>query len=361
MLGNKLKRTVLVTGGAGFIGVNAACRFLEEGWEVVVWDNLSRCGAERNLRWLREAGKFRLVRLDLRSEKSVNRQMASARFDFILHCAAQVAVTLSVGNPREDFEGNVLGTFNLLEGMRRFSPEAFLIFASSNKVYGAMEGLRIRERGGRYEYAGLPDGVSEQQPLDFYTPYGCSKGAADQYVHDYSRIYGLATTCFRQSCIYGYRQFGIEDQGWIAWFMIAHALGRPVTVYGDGKQTRDILFIEDLVEAYCLAWKHRRKLAGQVYNIGGGPRNQYSLLQLVKFLEADGGGRVRLKFAPPRLGDQKVFVSDIRKAARDFGWKPAWRGEVGLRKLQEWVKANAAMFREVLREKKLSAPAARKK
>ena len=339
------KQRVLITGGAGFIGVNAARRFLAEGWAVTIWDNLSRVGGQRNLDWLRELSPFDFQRIDLRQEQQVMEQLKPLRFDFVLHCAGQVAVTASVADPRHDLENNILGTFNLLEAVRQFSPEAFFIFASTNKVYGGMEDSNIVERNGRYEYEDLPDGVAESQPLDFHSPYGCSKGAADQYVRDYARIYGLATTCFRQSCIYGYRQFGVEDQGWVAWFIIAHALRRPITIFGDGKQTRDVLFIDDLIDAYALAWQHRDKLAGKIYNIGGGPRNQLSLRQLVALLEAEGGRPVEYSFGPPRPGDQKVFVADIRKAADDFGWRPAHVSEDGIRKLNQWVNANLDLFR----------------
>lgn len=339
------KQKILITGGAGFIGVNAARRFVAKGCGVTVWDNLSRRGATENLQWLKEQGRFEFAKVDLRSERAVMGNFDSARYDLILHCAAQVAVTSSVANPREDFESNAVGTFNLLEGVRRFCPEAFFIFASTNKVYGGMENCRIVERDGRYQYANRPEGVSEKQPLDFHSPYGCSKGAADQYVHDYSRIYGLATTSFRQSCIYGYRQFGMEDQGWVAWFAIAHALGRPITIFGDGKQTRDILFIDDLIDAYCKAWTNRTKTAGQVYNIGGGPENQFSLLQLLELLEAESGRHVQHNFADWRPADQRVFVADIRKASRDFGWTPTHSCKEGIRKLLRWVNANLDLFR----------------
>jgi len=339
------KQRVLITGGAGFIGVNAARRFIDDGWDVTVWDNLSRVGGKRNLEWLKDAGQFAFTEIDLRREKEVLRGFDGQQFDFVLHCAGQVAVTSSVADPRDDLENNILGTFNMLEGVRAFSPEAFFVFASTNKVYGGMEEAHIIERGGRYEYENLPDGVAETQPLDFHSPYGCSKGAADQYVRDYARIYGLKTTCFRQSCIYGYRQFGVEDQGWVAWFLIAHALGRPITIFGDGKQTRDVLFIEDLIEAYQLAWQHREKVTGQVYNIGGGPRNLLSLLELIALLEEDGGRKVEHSFAEPRPGDQKVFVADIAKAQRDFGWEPAHFSKDGIRKLNAWINANLDLFR----------------
>jgi CDP-paratose 2-epimerase len=336
---------VLITGGAGFIGANAVRRFIEQGMEVTVWDNLTRKGGQRNLEWLRGIGAFDFTQIDLRHADAVLQAMEGQHFDLILHCAGQVAVTSSIVDPREDFECNILGTFNLLEAVRKHCPGALVIYASTNKVYGGMEECRIVERNGRYEYENLPNGVSESQPLDFHSPYGCSKGAADQYVRDYARIYGLSTTCFRQSCIYGYRQFGVEDQGWVAWFMIAHALRKPITIFGDGKQTRDILFIDDLIDAYLAAWQHRDKVSGQVYNIGGGPRNQYSLLQLLDLLEKENGRPVDATYSDPRPGDQRVFVADISKAAADFGWRPEHGCEDGIRKLNRWINDNVDLFR----------------
>ena len=238
--------SILITGGAGFIGVNSARYFAEQGWDIAILDNLSRRGTEDNLNWLREQIDLRFERADIRDPAAVDRILADHQPDLVLHLAAQVAVTTSVTDPREDFEINALGTFNLLEAVRRFSPDSFIITASTNKVYGKMAERGVVERNGRYEYADLPGGVDEQQPLDCHSPYGCSKGTADQYTLDYSRIYGLKTTSFRQSCIYGTRQFGIEDQGWVAWFTIAAVLGKPITLYGDGKQIRDVLQVDDL-------------------------------------------------------------------------------------------------------------------
>jgi len=342
------KQRVLVTGGAGFIGVNAARRFLGEGWEVTVWDNLSRRGGQANLEWLRSFGPIGFRQLDLRHEREVNEGYRGQHFDLILHCSGQVAVTTSIANPRDDFESNALGTFNLLEAVRQFDREACLIYASTNKVYGGMEEAHIIERHGRYEYGALPGGVTESQPLDFHSPYGCSKGAADQYVRDYARIYGLRTICFRQSCIYGYRQFGIEDQGWVAWFVIAHALDRSITIYGDGKQTRDVLFIDDLLDAYEHAYAHAGVAAGSIYNIGGGPKNQLSLLELVRLTESERGRPCRISFADWRKGDQRVFVADISKARAELEWEPAHGCEAGIRKLIKWVDGNVEAIRTEL-------------
>ncbi len=338
------KNRVLITGGAGFIGCNAAQRFLSAGWQVTVWDNLSRRGGKQNLEWLRQFGEFDFSRVDLRNEKQVANGFGQHHFDMVLHAAGQVAVTSSVTNPREDLECNVLGTFNLLEAVRLQDPEAFFVFASTNKVYGSLEDVRVIERNRRYEYEDLPLGISEAHPLDFHSPYGCSKGAADQYVRDYARIYGLATVSFRQSCIYGYRQFGVEDQGWVAWFAIAHALGRAITLYGDGKQTRDVLFIDDLTNAYLLAYEKRAVVSGKIYNLGGGPGNQLSLLELIGMLKNIRKRPVEFTFARWRPGDQKVFVADIRKAKTDFGWEPTYSCATGVEKLVHWVDANRDLF-----------------
>jgi CDP-paratose 2-epimerase len=335
---------VLITGGAGFIGINAARRFLSEGWEVTIWDNLSRAGGRKNLEWLRGLGAFAFRQVDLRNGPDVLDASAASTFDLVLHCAAQVAVTSSVVNPREDFECNALGTFNLLEGLRTHQREAVLIYASTNKVYGGMEEAGVVERQGRYEYEHLSQGVAETQPLDFHSPYGCSKGAADQYVRDYGRIYGMPTIVFRQSCIYGYRQFGVEDQGWVAWFIIAHALRKPITIYGDGKQTRDILFIDDLVDAFLAAYERKEKVRGQIFNMGGGPANLLSLLELLEILAEETGRKPQVSFSDWRPGDQRVFVADIAKAARDLNWRPATSARQGVRKLIAWVNENVSLF-----------------
>ena len=268
-------KSILITGGAGFIGVNSARYFLKKGWTVILLDNLSRQGAAENLRWLSGKAQFRFERADVRDRETIHCIMDEVRPDVVLHLAGQVAVTTSVENPREDFEINALGTLNVLEAIRGATPTSFFINAATNKVYGKMEDVGAVDRNGRYEYEKLPNGVSEDQPLDFHSPYGCSKGVADQYSIDYARIYGLQTVSFRQSCIYGPRQFGIEDQGWVAWFTIASVIGKPITIYGDGKQIRDVLHVEDLARAYEAAWECREKVAGQALNIGGGPCNTY--------------------------------------------------------------------------------------
>jgi CDP-paratose 2-epimerase len=255
-----------------------------------------------------------------------------------------VAVTTSVENPREDFQINALGTFNLLDAVRRISPETFFINASTNKVYGRMEDVGFIERKGRYEYRDLPGGVSETRTLDFHSPYGCSKGVADQYAIDYARVYGLRTVTLRQSCIYGPRQFGVEDQGWVAWFCIAAILGRPITIYGDGKQIRDVLHVEDLCRVYKAAIDRRDRISGQAFNIGGGPGNTLSLLELLELLEGELGRKIPLQWDDWRPGDQPVFVCDLQKAKEKLGWAPEIPTEKGVRSLISWVNENKALF-----------------
>lgn len=335
----------IIMGGAGFIGCNAASRYLRKGQRVVVIDNLSRDGVRKNLDWLRSQGSLEFVELDIRNAGELARVFREQRdADRVLHLAAQVAVTTSVTAPREDFETNAIGTFNVLEAMRLAGMTAPLIYSSTNKVYGEMTDIGVSERDGRYQYEALPYGVSEQRNLDFHSPYGCSKGAADQYVIDYHRIYGLRTIVFRQSCIYGYRQFGAEDQGWIAWFMIASQLGRPITVYGDGKQVRDVLFIDDLLDAYDAAFAAGDSAFGRAYNIGGGPDNVLSLLDLLSYIEKRRGRKLGYDFADWRPGDQKAFISDIRRARAELGWAPGTSALRGLELLYDWVASNKDLF-----------------
>jgi len=338
---------IIITGGAGFIGCNAASRYLRAGHQVVVVDNLSRKGAAQNLKWLRSQGQLDFHHLDIRDHRGICQLFLQHRnVDRILHLAAQVAVTASVAFPLDDFKTNALGTLNVLEAVRNAHIFAPLIYSSTNKVYGEMTDLPVIEEAGKYSYGQLPFGVSERRNLDFHSPYGCSKGSADQYVIDYHRIYGLRTTVFRQSCIYGYRQLGSEDQGWVAWFMIASKLGLPITVYGDGKQTRDILFIDDLLDAFDAAFTAEDGALGRVYNVGGGPHNVLSLRDVMRFIEEKQQSVLPCSFSDWRPGDQKVFVSDIRRAERDLAWRPRINAPRGLQLLYSWVCENLGMFRE---------------
>jgi CDP-paratose 2-epimerase len=339
---------VLVTGGAGFIGCNAVKRYLDQGWDIVVADDLSRKGSEKNLAWLQSlptASKMTFKKCDIRDPRQVDAVFREyAGVDAVLHLAAQVAVTTSVTDPRNDFEVNALGTFNVLEGARAHSPKAAFVYSSTNKVYGGLEHVEVTERNARWEYKDLRGGVSESESLDFHSPYGCSKGAADQYVRDYARIYGMRTVCFRQSCIYGTRQFGVEDQGWVAWFTIATATGTPLTIYGDGKQVRDVLFVDDLVDCFTAAFEKMDSVKGQVFNIGGGPHNQMSLHELIAKLERFSGKKIPLKYEGWRPGDQRVFVCDISKAERELGWRPRVSPDAGVEMLHGWVKQNLDLF-----------------
>lgn len=336
----------LITGGCGFIGSNLTASLLAAGDQVTVFDNLSRRGTERNLEWLKELGHsgLQFVRGDVRDFAALRQLVGDLQPDVVFHTAAQVAVTTSVTDPRSDFEINALGTFNLLEAVRLSGRQPIVFFTSTNKVYGGMEDVRIVERHGRYDYEDLPHGVPESRPLDFHSPYGCSKGAADQYVRDYGRIYGIPTVVFRMSCQYGPRQFGNEDQGWVAHFVIAAHQGRDINIYGDGKQVRDILYIDDLVRAFRMAAQSISKTAGKIYNIGGGRDNTISLLELVADLEQLVGRKIPLHFGDWRPGDQPVYISDIRRAAEDFGWTPQISKSRGVRLLLDWVRSHPALF-----------------
>jgi CDP-paratose 2-epimerase len=335
---------IVITGGAGFIGCNAASRYLNAGHDVVVVDNLSRAGGAKNLEWLRQQGALNFLHDDIRDAGAMARIFAKhADAGMVLHLAGQVAVTTSVTEPRADFEANALGTFNVLEGIRRAGIKAPVIYSSTNKVYGGMEEARIVEREGRYAYESLPGGVPVEQGLDFHSPYGCSKGAGDQYVRDYHRIYGMNTVVFRQSCIYGPRQFGIEDQGWVAWFIIAAQAGRAITVYGDGKQVRDILFIDDLLDAFDAAAAKIGTAAGRVYNIGGGPRNVMSLLELLDYLGRRVGNKIQFTWSDWRPGDQRVYISNIERAEAELGWRPKTDVTRGLDQLYDWVAGNRGL------------------
>lgn len=345
---------ILVTGGAGFTGVNVARHYLARGDEVVLFDNLSRDGAVDNLQWLRRYAedeisdgareRLEVIVGDVRLPPGSLTEAVETS-DALIHLAAQVAVTTSVRDPREDFETNAKGTLNMLELVRESRGiEPVFLYASTNKVYGGMEDVETVEGEHRYSYRDYPQGIPEDRPLDFHSPYGCSKGAADQYVRDYARIYDIDSVVFRQSCIYGYRQFGVEDQGWVAWFTIASVLGRDITIFGDGKQVRDVLFIDDLIKAYESARSNIEETSGRVYNIGGGPENTISLLDLLGHLEDRLGRDIPVEYDDWRPGDQPVYVSDIRKAEREFGWSPRVDWRDGVDQLLQWVQANGDLL-----------------
>lgn len=341
-----MRRKALVTGGAGFIGSNLTAQLLKNGWEVTVYDNLSRTGSEKNLVWLLQ--RFRSTKLnvkvkDIRDYQAIKKAVSAA--DVICHLAAQVAVTTSFLNPREDFEVNALGSFNILEAAREAKHNPIVIYSSTNKVYGALENVKVRRSAKRYFMVGFPQGINEEYPLDFHSPYGCSNGVADQYTRDYHRMYGLPTVVLRQSAIYGPQQMGMENQGWIAHFIISSLLGRPITIYGDGKQVRDLLYVDDLVDAYLKVIENIDKVAGEVYNIGGGKKNSLSLLEFIDLAEKKIGRKLKFKFGDWRPGDQKVFISDNRKIKKELGWKSKVALNDGVDELFEWIRKNKKLFK----------------
>jgi CDP-paratose 2-epimerase len=335
-------RTVLIFGGAGFIGSNWAHYLLEHtAANVHVFDNLSRPGVQHNLQLLQKLpvkqGRLQVTIGDVRDAGAVERATRNA--SEIYNFAAQVAVTTSLLDPRLDFEVNLLGTFNILEAARKSGRLPFLLFTSTNKVYGDLAGHPVRRMTRRYEYKHTV-GISESQPLDFHSPYGCSKGAADQYVRDYARIYGLPTVVLRMSCIAGPRQFGNEDQGWVAHFLYSALAGTPLSIYGDGRQVRDVLCVHDLLRVFEAVRARQDVTGGRIYNVGGGPQNAVSLLELIDMIASLTGVRPCLEMEAPRAGDQLVYVTDISRLRRDTGWEPQDRVYDTLAKIYGWWKEN---------------------
>jgi len=336
---------VLITGGAGFIGTNLAARLLGSGQRVVVYDNLSRPGVERNLEWLRaHHGDLLQVEIaDVRDRGCVAAAVAKA--SQVFHLAAQVAVTTSLHDPLEDFAINLGGTLNVLEAMRVLERPPPLVFTSTNTVYGALDDVALQAAGQRYlplDAALREAGVSESRPLDFHSPYGCSKGGADQYVLDYARSFGLPAAVFRMSCIYGPHQCGNEDQGWVAHFLIRALRGEPITIYGDGRQVRDILFVEDLVEAFLRCQARLPALAGRAFNMGGGPANAVSLVDVLREAAALTGEAPLVRHGPWRVGDQRYYVADTGAFTAATGWKPQVSAREGIARLHQWLAAQAA-------------------
>ncbi len=339
-------RSVLIFGGAGFIGSNLAQRLLETtDAKVHIFDNLTREGVRHNLETLQKAtghsGRLQITVGDVRDATMVERAVRTATE--IYHFAAQVAVTTSLVDPRLDFEVNLGGTLNILEAARKGGHRPFLLFTSTNKVYGELSSYALTRKPNRYQYRDIA-GVSESQPLDFHSPYGCSKGAADQYVRDYCRIYDIPTVVFRMSCIAGPRQFGTEDQGWVAYFLYSALSGRPIVLYGDGRQLRDVLCVEDLLRAMDLVRQNTHVTAGQIYNIGGGPENTISLRELIEEVEHLTGRELGYHWDEPRPGDQLVYVTDFSKLRHDTGWQPEITTRQTLMKIYEWWKRNRELF-----------------
>ena len=333
----------LVTGGCGFLGSNLAFKVLQQHDDLCVFDNLYRLGATTNLEWLQSQGEFRFLHGDIRNSFDVTKIVQEFTPDVVFHLAAQVAVTTSLENPRFDFEVNIVGTFNLLEAVRKYSPGSIVVYSSTNKVYGDLKYLTYEEDETRHICKDYPVGFDESLSLDFHSPYGCSKGAADQYMLDYARMYGLKTIVFRHSSIYGPRQFSTFDQGWIGWFcrqaieFKQYNHKELFTISGDGKQVRDVLYISDIMNCYFAAVDRGEKLSGEVFNIGGGIKNSLSLMELFNFLEKHLDVTLKFTRTPSRLGDQLIFVANIRKAEALLGWKPEVNYTKGILDMISWV------------------------
>lgn len=341
------QKHVLITGGSGFIGINLALSLLNSGYLVTIFDNFSRFGTKGNINWLKKnnhnLNNLKIVKGDIRDYKKLKKEVLPA--NIIFHLAAQVAVTSSFTNPKEDFEINVLGSLNVLEAAKESKKKPIIIYSSTNKVYGDLAKFSVRKNKKRYFYPDIPNGVSEEVNLDFHSPYGCSKGSADQYFRDFYRMYGLRTVVFRQSCIYGLRQMGIVDQGWVAFLAALVHLKKPITIFGDGKQVRDLLHVDDLIRAYMQAIKNIKKSAGEIYNIGGGKNHTFSLLEYIEFLEKAANRKIPLKYKDWRPGDQKVYISDNKKLKQHLKWEPKICHKDGLKELYKWVGENKDLFK----------------
>ena len=335
----------IITGGCGFLGSNLAYELLKNKQDVIIFDNLYRQGSEKNLEWLRGEFNIKYIHGDIRNQNDVEALVRRHRPDVIYHLAGQVAMTTSIKYPRMDFEINALGTFNVLESVRMHSPESIIIYSSTNKVYGDIEWARYVEKKRRYVMPDYPKGLPETIPLEFHSPYGDSKGSADQYILDYFRIFGIRTVVFRHSSMYGSRQFSTYDQGWIGWFCqkaVEQRMGidHPFTISGNGKQVRDLLYVDDLTRLYFVSVKKIEAIKGQAFNIGGGMENSLSLLELFDFLEGELGVNLKYKKLPVRESDQKVFIADISKIKRMTGWQPKVDKEAGIKKMLEWTENN---------------------
>ena len=335
----------LITGGCGFLGSNIASEILRRGDELIVFDSLYRFGSYQNKEWLDTQGEFTFIHGDIRNINDVVRTIKTHTPDVIYHLAGQVAMTTSIADPRMDFEVNVGGSFNLLNAVRLYSPDSTIIYSSTNKVYGDLEQFNYRETDSRYECIEKPNGFDESVNLDFHSPYGTSKGSADQYMLDFARIYGLKTVVFRHSSMFGGRQFATYDQGWIGWFTqqainIKNGTQKePFTISGNGKQVRDIAYASDMIALYLMASKKIESIKGQAFNVGGGMENSSSLLELFSFLEKEFDIKMEYTQLPVRESDQKVFVADLTKVKELIDWEPKVSKEEGIRKMIEWVKA----------------------
>lgn len=335
---------ILITGGCGFLGSNLAAYGIENGYEITVLDNLSRIGSSENLQWLNSLGRVTFCHGDTRNKNDVEDLIKWNRFDAIFHLAGQVAMTTSIDNPYKDFEINALGTMNIIDSVRRYSPSTAIFFSSTNKVYGDLEQYHYKETSTRYICEEFPNGFDESVPLDFHSPYGCSKGTADQYMLDFSRSFGIKTTVFRHSSMYGSRQYATYDQGWIGWFcqkaieQCKNPNTKPFTISGNGKQVRDILNAKDMINLYYTALEDTDRVCGEAYNVGGGMQQSLSLLELFGLLNELLGIRLRYTQIPARQSDQKVFVADISKISARIGWKPEVTARQGIKDMIDWIR-----------------------
>ena len=334
---------MLITGGCGFVGSNLAAHATEQGYDLFIVDNLYRESSYSNLMWLRNNGTLKFEHIDIRNSYDVNRIVQYFQPDVVFHLAGQVAMTTSLANPRMDFDVNAMGTLNVLEAVRTHSPDSIVIYSSTNKVYGDFKLLEFQEADTRYVCKEYPNGFDESMPLDFHTPYGCSKGAADQYLQDYYRIFGIKTVVFRHSTMYGGRQYATYDQGWVGWFCqkaveIKNGILRePVTISGTGKQVRDVLHADDIISLYFKTVKYIKRAKGEVFNIGGGMENSLSLLELFDLLERELNITMSFEKLSWRASDQKVFVADLTKVKTIIGWEPKISTHQGLKKMLEWI------------------------
>ncbi len=334
---------LLITGGCGFLGSNLASHGIKQGYEITVFDNLSRLGTTDNLEWLKTFGEFEFVHGDIRNKNDVTRLIERVKPDAIFHLAGQVAMTTSLENPYMDFEVNIGGSINVLEAVRQYSPETAIFYSSTNKVYGDLEQFEYEETNTRYQCVDLPLGFDETVGLDFHSPYGCSKGSADQYMLDYARLFGLNTTVFRHSSMYGGRQFSTYDQGWVGWFCQkaldtkANSDAMPFTISGTGKQVRDVLHADDMISLYYSSLDNKEKVSGKAFNVGGGIENSLSLLELFNLLESITDTKLNYEKLPVRSSDQRVFVADYSKLNAITGWEPEVTKEDGIKKMIDWV------------------------
>ncbi len=341
-------KKIIITGGAGFIGSNSALQFSNNKWKIYIIDNLSRKGSKNNLDNLKKKINLIFFNCDIENYKKISNIIKKIKPNLILHCAGQVAVTKSVNNPRSDFNTNALGTLNILESVRLSSKNTKIIFLSTNKVYGDVLNKQIKKGKKRYKFSGNIKNIDENFPLDLHSPYGCSKGAADQYVRDYSRVYDLDTVVLRMSCIYGNMQFGMEDQGWITWLTILAYFKKKIKIFGDGKQVRDVLFISDLVRLFVRLSKSRKN-KNKIFNVGGGVNNSISILELIEMLEKKLNENIQYKKYNWRPGDQKIYISNISKIKKEFNWIPKIRASHGLDMVIQWVENNESNIKKILK------------